>query len=124
MTRLAINDLPDAEERFALETCIGTGIFGKVHSAIDTASGNKKVAIKIQTLNSENENYINEEYKVLRDFSNHFNLPDYYSAYKREQNDISEIWFVMEVTFNHTYFTTKLHHYLFSYVKVGPLLIW
>ncbi|KAK9687666.1 Myosin head (motor domain) [Popillia japonica] len=59
--------------------------------------GNKKVAIKIQTLNSENENYINEEYKVLRDFSNHFNLPDYYSAYKREQNDISEIWFVMEL---------------------------
>ncbi|GJQ69847.1 putative myosin [Trypoxylus dichotomus] len=97
MTKLAIRDLEEAGERFTLEKCIGTGIFAVVRSAIDTSSENRKVAVKIQKLVKENEKYINEEYKILRDFSNHFNLPDYYGAFKKEKNDSTEIWFIMEL---------------------------
>lgn len=100
MTKLAINELEEAGERFILEKSIGSGVFGIVRSAVDTFSGGKKVAIKIQKLIKENENYINEEYKVLRDFSNHSNLPDYYGAFKKEENESAQIWFVIEVCVN------------------------
>lgn len=97
MTKLSVKDLDDVGDRFTLEKCIGTGVFGEVHSAKDTAQNNRKVAIKVQKLIKENENYINEEYKVLHDFSKHFNLPDYYGAFKKETDDNVEIWFSMEV---------------------------
>lgn len=63
-------------------------------------AGNKKVAIKIQKLTPETQSLIVEEYRVLRDFAGHPNLPDFYGIYRRrsaKKSEHDEIWFVMEV---------------------------
>ncbi|KAL1124362.1 hypothetical protein AAG570_000991, partial [Ranatra chinensis] len=62
--------------------------------------GGKKVAIKIQTVNKETFPDIEEEYRILRDLSDHPNLPDFYGAYlKRNADDGGDdkIWFVMQL---------------------------
>lgn len=64
-------------------------------------SGNKKVAIKVQKLTPEAQSLIVEEYRILRDFAGHPNLPDFYGIYRRrsaKKSDYDEIWFVMEVS--------------------------
>ncbi|CAB0018434.1 unnamed protein product [Nesidiocoris tenuis] len=40
---------------------------------------------------------IEEEYKILRDLSSHPNLPDFYGAYKKSDDDGEKIWFVMQL---------------------------
>lgn len=59
---------------------------------------NRTVAIKIQPYDDDMMGYINEEYRVLRDFSTHPNLPEFLGVY-RQPNDteIPDIWFVLEV---------------------------
>lgn len=45
--------------------------------------------------------HINEEYRVLRDFSSHPNLPDFLGVYRKKSNDgdnPDEIWFILEVS--------------------------
>lgn len=44
--------------------------------------------------------HINEEYRVLRDFSTHPNLPDFLGVYRKKGNDNNpdEIWFILEVS--------------------------
>lgn len=73
-------------------------IFIQVHKAFDSTS-NKTVAIKIQRYDGELKSYINEEYRILRDFSTHPNLPDFYGVYRKPQDDggPDDIWFILEV---------------------------
>lgn len=97
MARLNFDDLPDPGDRFILEECIGTGVCGKVYSAIDTESNSKKVAIKMQHLNRENIPYIQEEYRVLNELANHPNLPEFYGVYRKVGETDDEIWFCLEV---------------------------
>lgn len=40
---------------------------------------------------------IQEEYRILRDLSDHPNLPDFYGAYLKRGRGGDEIWFVMQV---------------------------
>lgn len=44
--------------------------------------------------------HINEEYRVLRDFSSHPNLPDFLGVYRKkgDGDNPDEIWFVLEVS--------------------------
>lgn len=70
-------------------------------SIVWVIAGNKKVAIKIQKLTSETQSLIVEEYRILRDYSSHPNLPEFYGTYRRRPSKKSEydkIWFVMEVS--------------------------
>lgn len=97
MAKLNFDDLPDAGDRFILEDCVGTGVCGKVYCAIDTESSGKKVAIKMQNLNRENIPYIQEEYRILRELSNHPNLPEFYGVYRKVGEIDDEIWFSIEV---------------------------
>lgn len=70
----------------------------QVYKATDTQSGNKNVAIKIQPYKGKIIKLIEEEYRVLRDFSNHPNLPVFYGVYRKPtNNDEVEIWFILEV---------------------------
>lgn len=67
---------------------------------VNYVSENKKVAIKIQKLTPETQSLILEEYHILRDFTGHPNLPDFYGIYRRrsaKKSEYDEIWFVMEV---------------------------
>lgn len=102
------HDLPEVGNRYITEECLGEGVCGKVYKAKDTQVENKKVAIKIQRFIPENECFIQEEYRVLRDFSNHPNLPEFYGIYKNTNEDKEEIWFIMEVTYHD--FSTYIVH--------------
>lgn len=61
---------------------------------------NKRVAVKVQKLTPESESMILEEYRILRDYTSHPNLPDFYGIYRRrsgKKTEYDQIWFVMEV---------------------------
>jgi len=48
----------------------------------------------------ETQFLIVEEYRILRDFAGHPNLPDFYGIYRKrsaKKSEYDEIWFVMEV---------------------------
>ncbi|XP_051158327.1 neither inactivation nor afterpotential protein C isoform X3 [Leptopilina boulardi] len=95
-----MDSIQDPGKRFILKECIGSGVCGDVYEAIDENSGNKKVAIKIRKLVPETQNHIMEEYKVLREFSSHPNLPNFYGIYRKRTGKKSEndqIWFIMEL---------------------------
>lgn len=65
-------------------------------------SGNRRVAVKIQKLTPETQSLIVEEYHILRDFTDHPNLPDFYGIYRRrsgKKSECDEIWLIMEVSF-------------------------
>lgn len=84
-----------------------------MYKAFDSTSS-KTVAIKIQRYDGELKSYINEEYRILRDFSTHPNLPDFYGVYRKRQDDgaADEIWFILEVQFwiilKHTHWDTSI----------------
>lgn len=66
--------------------------------ATDTGNNDNTVAIKIQTFEGEQISIIDEEYRILRDYSDHPNLPNFYGVYRNKQDDTSdEIWFILEV---------------------------
>lgn len=98
MTLLAYDSLPCPDKRFELKEVIGTGVCSKVYRAIDKEANNRAVAIKCQRYHNDMITHINEEYRVLRDFSSHPNIPDFYGVYRKQfktaQSD--EIWFVLE----------------------------
>lgn len=94
---LAYDSLPSPDRRFDLKEVIGTGVCSKVYRAIDKEA-NRVVAIKCQRYEKDMIIHINEEYRILRDFSSHPNLPDFYGVYRKQfttaQTD--EIWFILE----------------------------
>ncbi|KYN33316.1 Neither inactivation nor afterpotential protein C [Trachymyrmex septentrionalis] len=100
VTLKRLDSIQDPGKRYALKDRIGTGIYGDVYEGIDHQAGNKKVAIKIQKLTPETQSFIVEEYRILRDFAGHPNLPDFYGIYRKrspKKSDYDEIWFVMEL---------------------------
>ncbi|XP_015178392.1 PREDICTED: neither inactivation nor afterpotential protein C isoform X1 [Polistes dominula] len=95
-----LDSIQDPEKRYVLKDVIGSGVCGDVYEAVDQQAGNKKVAIKIQKLTPETQALIVEEYRVLRDFAGHSNLPDFYGIYRRrsgKKTEYDQIWFVMEL---------------------------
>lgn len=96
---LNISSLPSPNERYVLDKQLGSGIFGKVFKASDNQAAGKLVAVKIQILTDDNEVHIQEEYKILRDFTKHQNLIDFYGVFlEKAEKGLKKIWFVLEVS--------------------------
>lgn len=95
---LNVASLPSPVERYKLGTKVGSGIFGAVYKAIDTQAASKSVAIKVQAYTDENEIHIQEEYKILRDFTKHPNLIDFYGVFCEKSEKARDIWFILEVS--------------------------
>lgn len=95
---LNVASLPSPAERYELGTKLGSGIFGAVYKATDTQAAGKSVAIKVQTYTDENETHIQEEYKILRDFTKHPNLIDFYGVFYDKSESARDVWFVLEVS--------------------------
>lgn len=75
--------------------------------------GNKTVAIKIQKLEGDQTFIIDDEYRILRDYADHRNLPNFYGVYrKRERNGTDEIWFVLEVSTQQNDENTVFKHFI------------
>lgn len=92
--------IPDPGERFQLEELIGEGTYGEVYAAYDKKTGNK-VAIKILENVADNIEEIEEEYLVLRDLSQHPNIPLFYGLFLKRAKpgqEEDQLWFVMEVS--------------------------
>ena len=98
MGLLAYDSLPSPDRRFDMKEIIGTGVCSKVYRAVDKEAHDRNVAIKCQRYEKDMIIHINEEYRILRDFSTHPNLPEFYGVYRKKfmtaQPD--EIWFVLE----------------------------
>ncbi|XP_028046513.1 myosin-IIIb isoform X2 [Monomorium pharaonis] len=91
--------IPDPGERFRLEELIGEGTYGEVYAAYDKETGNK-VAIKILENVADNIEEIEEEYLVLRDLSQHPNIPFFYGLFLKRAKpgqEEDQLWFVMEL---------------------------
>ena len=95
---MKIERLPEPGDRYQLGELIGEGVCAKVYKAIDTKASNRNVAIKIQKYIPEMKALIEDEYRVLRDFSSHTGLPDFYGVYRNKTSDgFDEIWFILEL---------------------------
>lgn len=70
-----------------------------MYKAIDTQNNDRIVAIKIQPYRDELKYYIDEEYRVFRDYSSHPNLPNFYGVYRKKTDgdEPDDIWFILEV---------------------------
>jgi myosin III len=98
MSLLAYDSLPSPDRRFELKEIIGTGVCAKVYRAIDKEANNRSVAVKCQRYDKDMIMHINEEYRVLRDYSMHPNIPDFHGVYRKKFTTAQpdEIWFVLE----------------------------
>ncbi|XP_041979804.1 neither inactivation nor afterpotential protein C isoform X2 [Aricia agestis] len=94
---LNISSLPSPQDRYKLEKKLGAGIFGEVYRALDSQAAGKAVAIKIQINTEENETHIQDEYKILRDFTQHPNIVDFYGVFCERIDYEKRIWFVLEL---------------------------
>lgn len=98
MLHLKVDSLPDPTNRFDVGEEIATGSWAKVYKAIDKEANGKTVAIKIQKYDNDRRTIIDDEYRILRDFSGNQNFLDFYGVYrKRVPNGTDEIWFVLQV---------------------------
>lgn len=93
-----ISRLPSPDDRFQLLELIGEGTYGEVYCALDKRT-NKRVAVKILESIPDNVEEIEEEYLVLRDLSDHRNLPKFVGIFLKRGSVIEEdqLWFIMEL---------------------------
>ncbi|XP_034827357.1 neither inactivation nor afterpotential protein C isoform X2 [Maniola hyperantus] len=94
---LNIPSLQSPQGRYSLVKKLGTGVFGELHKATDGQAAGKEVAVKILTLKEETEPHIHEEYKILRDFTQHLNIVDFYGVFCDKSDYSRKIWFVIEL---------------------------
>lgn len=94
---LPYSQLPDPTDKFEIYEEIAQGVNAKVFRAKEL-DNDRIVALKIQHYDEEHQVSIEEEYRTLRDYCSHPNLPEFYGVYKLSKpNGPDEIWFVMEV---------------------------
>lgn len=113
------NRLPCPGNRFELQDLIGEGTYGEVYCAKDKKS-NKHVAVKILESISDNLEEIEEEYLVLRDLSDHPNLPTFVGIFLRKGASFEDdqLWFVMEVNI----LSKNIYIYIYAYDKLKEKL--
>lgn len=87
-------DIPEPGERYDFGAILGYGVFGRIYDATDKQASNKRVAIKVQNVDDDTKEYMEEEYRILRDYSNHLNIIDFYGVYTKN----TETWLVIEVS--------------------------
>ncbi|RZF36430.1 hypothetical protein LSTR_LSTR010850 [Laodelphax striatellus] len=97
MPSMSLEGLRDPGDRYTLGDVLGNGVYGTVYAANDSQSGDKKVAIKVQSYNSDTKQDLEEEYNILSELATHPNFPDFYGAYKKQNSSGDEIWFVMQL---------------------------
>ncbi|XP_013181389.1 PREDICTED: neither inactivation nor afterpotential protein C isoform X2 [Papilio xuthus] len=94
---LNISSLPSPIGRYKLIKKLGSGIFGEVFKATDAQAADKAVAVKVQIHFEDDDAHIHEEYKILRDFTSHPNLIDFYGVFCEKSESLKKIWFILEL---------------------------
>ncbi|XP_065644866.1 serine/threonine-protein kinase mig-15 isoform X2 [Hydra vulgaris] len=93
-----LSNLREPAAYFDLIEVVGNGTYGQVHKGRHRRTG-QLAAIKIMSVNEEEEEDIKLEINVLRKYSNHVNIARYYGAFIKKgapnaQED--QLWLVME----------------------------
>ncbi|XP_070187968.1 myosin-IIIb-like isoform X1 [Littorina saxatilis] len=89
--------LRDPTDTWELGHVIGEGTYGEVCRGYHKKTG-EEVAIKVLESIHEMIEEIEEEYQVLRDLSEHPNMPRFYGMYLKRNNSFDDqIWLVMEI---------------------------
>ncbi|XP_047507159.1 neither inactivation nor afterpotential protein C isoform X2 [Pieris napi] len=94
---LNVSSLSSPHDRYKIEKKLGSGIFGKVFQASDDQAAGKSVAVKVINLTDTKEQHIHEECKILRDFTKHPNIIDFYGVFCERSEYVKKIWFVIEL---------------------------
>ena len=95
---LNIDELESPDSYWTLLERIGEGTYGKVFKAKNVQTG-QLAAVKL--MNTLNE-VIEEEYFILKNLSDHANLPDFYGIFLKKNTDKSEdeLWLLLELCSN------------------------
>ncbi|KAL8623922.1 hypothetical protein ACOMHN_054263 [Nucella lapillus] len=89
--------LPDPTDVWELGPVIGEGTYGAVYRGAHRKTG-EEVAIKVLESIHEMMEEIEEEYQVLRDLSEHPNMPRFHGIFLKPNNAFNDqIWLVMEI---------------------------
>lgn len=91
------DQLPDPSGSWELGPVIGEGTYGQVFQGFNMKTG-EEVAIKVMESVHEMIEEIEEEYQVLRDLSEHPNMPRFFGMLlKRNHSYDDQIWLIMEI---------------------------
>ncbi|GBP33659.1 Neither inactivation nor afterpotential protein C [Eumeta japonica] len=93
---LNLASMPNPYDQYELGERIGSGVFGEVHRATDRKTS-KLVAVKIQVYRDEADSHIREEYGILKDYTQHPNVVNFYGAYCEKIDNVRKLWFVLEL---------------------------
>ncbi|CAM1326506.1 MYO3A (predicted) [Pycnogonum litorale] len=96
--QIDFDGLPQPYDRFKLLDVIGEGTYGEVYASQDLAQ-DKKVAVKIMENIADNIEEIEEEFMILKELSDHPNIPRFYGLYMKPgpEPESDQLWFVMEL---------------------------
>ncbi|XP_076468254.1 myosin-IIIb-like isoform X2 [Babylonia areolata] len=90
-------ELSDPSDHWELGPLIGEGTYGEVFKGFSKNTG-EEVAIKVLESIHEMIEEIEEEFQVLRDLSEHPNMPKFHGIYLKRNNSYDDqIWLVMEL---------------------------
>jgi myosin-3 len=92
-------NLKSPDDEWELLESIDEGTYGEVFKVRSRATGKIAAAKIMESINDVIEE-IEEEYIILRDLSNHPNLPKFYDIYLKQNNDESQVWLIMELCAN------------------------
>ena len=98
---LNIDALESPDSHWTLLESIGEGTYGEVFKAKNVKTGQLAAVKLMNTLNEVIEE-IEEEYFILKNFSDHVNLPDFYGIFLKKNIDKGEdqLWLVLELCSN------------------------
>ncbi|XP_053386580.1 myosin-IIIb-like isoform X4 [Mercenaria mercenaria] len=94
---IKFSELENPEDSWELLDLIGEGTYGEVYSAKNKQTG-EIAAVKILESIHEIIEEIEEEYRILRDFNDHPNMPKFYGLYLKlgDSGTDDQLWMVME----------------------------
>lgn len=93
-----LHNLKDPTTEIKLIAVVGHGTYGKVHKGIHINT-NKVVAVKIMTVQEDEEDDLKQEIRFLQQYSDHRNIAKYFGAFvkKSESRHEDQLWLVMEL---------------------------
>lgn len=96
---IKFDELKCPDDQWELLESIGEGTYGEVFKAKNLKSGDY-AAVKIMESINEVIEEIEEEYMILRDLSNHPNLPKFFGIFLKRYNEEDQLWLVIELCSN------------------------
>lgn len=96
---IKFDELQSPDNQWELLESIGEGTYGEVFKARNMQTG-QYAAVKVMESINEVIEEIEEEYLILRDLSNHPNLPKFFGIFMKKYNEEDQLWLVLELCSN------------------------